>query len=148
MRPLLVGEVNPYGSDPGMALYPLPEGASGDRLRRILGMTRAEYLRTFDRVNLCEGTWSTAAARRRAKELICGGRPGYVLLGRRVAEAFGWRRWPAFSSNFHFVFLPHPSGRCREWDRLGSEERARQLVASLLALIAKHAHGEGKEAAG
>ena len=37
-RPILVGMNNPYGADPAMALYPLPERASGGRLARILGL--------------------------------------------------------------------------------------------------------------
>ena len=56
-RVLLVGEVNPYGADPRMALYHLPRGASGDRLREILGLDDATYIRRLSRVNLCTGRW-------------------------------------------------------------------------------------------
>lgn len=44
-KPLLVGESNPYRSDPHFALYPAPDGCSGHRLcRLILKMGRRDYL--------------------------------------------------------------------------------------------------------
>jgi hypothetical protein len=52
-KPLLVGEVNPYGGDPYYALYPAPDGCSGHRLcYLILGMRREDYLESFERINL------------------------------------------------------------------------------------------------
>ena len=94
--PLLVGESNPYGADPHFALYPFPESASGGRLAAILGMDAEQYLRPFDRVNLCtqnlrhwrQGSreWDAAAARRRAERLPHEAR---VLLGAKVARAHG-----------------------------------------------------------
>jgi len=54
MRPVLVGEANPWGSDPFYALYPYPERYAGWRLcHLILGLYRRTYLGYFDRVNLC-----------------------------------------------------------------------------------------------
>jgi hypothetical protein len=69
-KPLLVGELNPYGVEPAMALYPLPERASGGRLAAILGLSRTAYLRSFDRVNLCVGRWWLALARDRASDIL------------------------------------------------------------------------------
>jgi hypothetical protein len=34
MKPLLVGESNPYGGDPAFALYPSPPGCAGLRHQR------------------------------------------------------------------------------------------------------------------
>ena len=129
MNPLLVGEVNPYGADPAFALYPYPRGASGDRLREILGLTTAEYLRRFDRANLCSRKWDAAAARGRATDLL-GERPGgtFVLLGVKVQSAFGVDR--TREPHATFITLPHPSGRSRAWNVPGARESARLALQS------------------
>lgn len=145
MKPLIVGEVNPYGSDPVFALYPLPKGASGDRLCRILGMSHAEYLRTFDRANLCAGEWSLREARLKAEWLILDGRAAFLLLGRKVAYAFQLGKTPFFQCHYGveqvrngkwvrpaFLLLPHPSGRCRAWNKPGAVERARKIVTDMM----------------
>ena len=54
-----------------------------------------------------------------------------VLLGARVAEAFGeiythFMLYPGVRLNF--VSLPHPSGRCRLWNEPESYERARAVL--------------------
>lgn len=131
LKPLLVGEVNPYGADPAMALYPLPEDASGGRLARILGLSRGEYLRRFDRVNLCTGAWSIRAAREASYRLRVEG-PPKILLGQKVAAAFGFPAGPHFGKVGNFYFLPHPSGRNRIWNRPGAQEKARELLAEFL----------------
>lgn len=134
LRPLLVGELNPYGADPKYALYPLPEGASGDRLcRLVMGLQRAEYLRRFDRVNLCVGKWSMKAARSEAQRIYDDPPRRIVLLGRKVAAAFGFgAAAPPFSSmragEAAIVLLPHPSGLCREWNEPGAFDRARAVL--------------------
>ncbi|HUT79289.1 MAG TPA: hypothetical protein VM285_16435 [Polyangia bacterium] len=131
MKTLLVGEMNPYGADPAFALYPLPEHASGGRLARILGLHPREYLRTFDRVNLCTGKWSMRTARGEANRLNTLQESGrwdhMVLLGRKVCDAFCVRYEP-FTSCGSYLVLPHPSGRCRAWSEAGAAERARALV--------------------
>jgi hypothetical protein len=137
---VLVGEQNPYGSDPDFALYPAPDGCSGHRLCCvILGMRRADYLRSFERVNLCDGPWETKTARRRAESLR--GRR-VVMLGAKVARAFGAAYDPLMASRLrdvgtkqhfvHFLCLPHPSGRCRTWNEPGMVERARAAVAEFV----------------
>jgi hypothetical protein len=143
VKPILVGELNPYGADPRHALFPLPAGASGDRLREILGMGLGEYLRTFDRVNLCVGKWSLREARRKAGELLAD-HSTLILLGARVCAAFShpyrpFRIWrlPART----FVVLPHPSGRCRAWNEPSATARAREVVGRALAAAAGEAQG-------
>lgn len=132
-RPLLVGELNPYGSDPRRALAPLPPGAAGGRLCKVLGMSPKEYLKAFDRANLCVGDWDDDRARDRARSLLRSPRAGFVLLGAKVCRAFGVAFDPFTVSGDVgdrgiFVVLPHPSGRCRLWNDPASAERARELV--------------------
>ncbi len=136
MKPILVGEQNPYGADPYYALYPAPDGCSGHRLcRLILGMSRKSYLEAFDRVNLCDGPWSMPAAKVRAEELIDGGLSGgdeeqpLILFGAKVAKAFGVSYKPFEQFGEDILVLPHPSGLCRLWGEAGAFERARQAVA-------------------
>jgi hypothetical protein len=132
VKPLLVGELNPYGADPKHALFPYPERSAGGRLcHRILAMHRAEYLRSFDRVNLCVGKWSVPAARRRAFELRQLRQPT-ILLGVKVCNAFLVHFRP-FEVSGGCLVLPHPSGLCRLWNEPGAYERARTAVAAFLA---------------
>ncbi len=133
----LVGESNPYGADPDFALYPAPDGCSGQRLCcLILGMRRREYLEAFERVNLCAGPWSLSEARRRAADLLGeGGR--FVLLGRKVADAFGVPHARPFSTVDEVLLcLPHPSGLCRSWSEEGAVRRAREAVAAFAPEVA------------
>lgn len=143
MKPLLVGEVNPYGADPDFALYPLPERASGGRLAKILGLGHADYLRMFDRVNLCTGRWSAPASREAAREILAAKPRPLILLGAKVRSAFhvldSWdwfdafflrpgdeqRGWPRVG------LMPHPSGLNRLWHRPDAMRRARALLALL-----------------
>lgn len=136
-RPLLVGELNPFGGPDSFALYPRPEHCSGGRLRRILGLTEPEYLDSFDRANLCRRSWSLTAARSRAAELLVD-RGVLVLLGAKVCAAFGVKYAPfthtrrGFAQSEHplLVLLPHPSGLNRAWNEVGAEQRARTCVAA------------------
>ncbi len=132
VKPLLVGEANPYGADPAFALNPLPEHASGGRLARILGLSRGDYLRIFDRRNLCPTTWSVPVARREAEAIMRVLGRDVVLLGSKVAQAFGLRYEP-FTTRGRLHLLPHPSGLSRAWNDPESIPRARALLAGLLS---------------
>lgn len=144
----LVGEDNPYGSDPEYALWPHPANASGHRLMTILGLSTREYVRGCERRNLCKRKWSDKEACKTAEALLdeAAGAP-MVLLGRKVAGAFLVADYPAFSTvasselsklllrkrgpmfettyTSMLLLLPHPSGRCRDWNVPGSRERAK-----------------------
>lgn len=137
---ILVGELNPFGADPLLALYHLPRGSSGNRLRVILGLTDAEYAR-IPKVNLCEGKWSTRAAHDRARGLLADPETRvYVLLGRRVRDAFRAACGVAglladFSTYrdsgnvaYSLADLPHTSGLCRAWNDPAAAGRARDLL--------------------
>lgn len=137
-RPLLVGELNPYGGDPSVALYPLPPHASGGRLQRILGLSTTQYLRLFDRANLCVGAWDLAEARASAGQILADPtRTHLVLLGAKVSrvfcgvfEPFTLRATPGRPGQL-VATLPHPSGLSRAWNEPGAELRARELLARL-----------------
>ena len=137
MRPLLVGESNPYGSGAAFALFPRPERSAGGRLCRVvLGMREVDYLARFDRCNLLgplpAGKWDRELARAAARDVLIE-RPNrrLILLGARVAAAFGMefrpfeveprRGWAA-------LMLPHPSGRCRIWNDPMAVVQARNAV--------------------
>lgn len=137
-KPLLVGEANPYGGDPDFALYPAPDGCSGHRLcTLILKMRRADYLREFERVNLCPYKWYMREARERAADLRTWRGP-LILLGAKVAWAFGFDPFVPFtiSDGGKTLVLPHPSGLCRTWNEPNAFVRARELVAKVVPSIA------------
>lgn len=120
---LLVGELNPYGADPEMALYPLPVRASGARLQRLFSLSLTDYLHGHDRVNLCTRIWSLKKAREKARELVTTRQPGtgVVLCGAQVAGAFDLPFQPGVSthnqpSGLAFLVIPHPSGANRMWN--------------------------------
>lgn len=133
-KPLLVGELNPYGGETRHALFPYPKGSAGHNLcNKVLGLTRREYLKRFDRVNLCSGKWGNYAAQQAALT-IKWSEPNprnVVLLGVRVARAFGYD-YPPFTSMLakgkNFLILPHPSGLCRIWNERGSYARAQKFL--------------------
>jgi hypothetical protein len=138
---LLLGESNPYGSNPEWALYCHPPGCAGFRLRRILGLPEDQYL-ALHRKNLCDGDWSKDQAKARAWELLSPEAPWrvIVLLGRKVTETFEKVALDAplipFSSRaccpgMTLVSLPHPSGRnAASWNPK-LQERARQILREL-----------------
>jgi hypothetical protein len=139
-RVILVGELNPFGTDPRLALYHLPRRSSGNRLRVILGLSDAEYAR-IPKANLCEGRWRARDAHDRARRLLADPETlVYVLLGKRVRDAFravcGVAGLFADFSTYRdsgnvaytLVALPHPSGLCRVWNDPGAAELARDLL--------------------
>lgn len=130
---ILVGESNPYGNDPRYALFDLPERAAGYRLRTLIfGVRRTTYAR-FHRVNLCDGEWNLKEAQERVAT-VRADLPSatFVLLGEKVKQAFKFSYMMPFVASSEggqrFIFLPHPSGRNREWNRVGAFERARVLL--------------------
>lgn len=131
---VLVGENNPFGSDPEYALFPFPENSAGARLRTIFGLSKRNYL-DLSRMNLCDGPWSRVEARLRAQEIRLDPEHDVIVtLGRKVARAF------FLHSTFFrivderatkFVVLPHPSGLCRVWNEPGAAKRARDVMRSV-----------------
>lgn len=140
MKPLLVGETNPYyreGAPPDkFALYPLPKHASGHNLAtKVMGLSMVDYLRLFDRANLCKRTWSIREAREKARNITdvenAERRALVVLCGQKVCNAFGFAYEPLTAvcrPDQVLLILPHPSGLCRFWNEEGAYERARAFL--------------------
>lgn len=127
VKPLFVGESNPYGGDDYYALVPYPDGCSGHRLcRLILGLTDDEYMDRFRRCNLVRGPWSVVKARERAAELKSGPGP-FILLGSNVCTGWGIPYRP-FETFGNALVLPHPSGRNTMWRRPDATWEAREAV--------------------
>lgn len=157
MKPLLVGEANPYQSDPRLAqhfaLYPDPPGCAGWRLcKLVMGLEPEDYLARFDRVNLCDGKWGMKEAKEKASSYFTQRVEVARLLGadiKRPIVLFGAKVCRAFNTGFYpftytrvyergdgaliplthrLVILPHPSGLSRAWNEPGAFERARGVL--------------------
>lgn len=135
MRPLLLSEDNPYSQEPRFALYPLPERASGGRLARALGLSARDYLRAYDRQNLCAGSWDPREAARSAEVVLRG--PGRVVvgLGVRVRKALGVADLAVgqtrIAGRVTVAALPHPSGLCRDWNDPVTLARVRAVLRAV-----------------
>lgn len=142
---LLVGEDNPLSGAEEHALYPYPPNCAGERLcNRIFALpSTGDYLSIW-RTNLCSPSWSDRAAGKRAWELLGQDVPWtkLVLLGRKVAkiyepicsvslEPFSIGRVDTGHRTFTVVSMPHPSGRCREWNIPSNYDRARQVMRTV-----------------
>src|SRR5690606_27742398 len=94
MRLILVGEAPGTAGRPDCPLFPYPQGSAGARLQRLTGLTRGDYLRTFDRMNLVAEypgeTYPLDRARATVDMLMVSLLRGRRLvgLGRKVAAAF------------------------------------------------------------
>lgn len=143
---LVLGEDNPYGSDPSFALYCYPPRCSGYNLRRIFGLPEQQYL-ALHRANLCDGPWSAPSAKERAQELLVplSPHPVIVMLGRKVTEAM--RRAARIDEEIvpfsttgccpglTLVSLPHPSGRNAAMWNPKARDRAREIMRELVPAL-------------
>jgi hypothetical protein len=150
MKPLLVGESNPYQTNEEdamrYALYPEPARCSGWRLCHVvMELDARTYLRSFDRIDLCHPKWSLAQARMKAQQIVFERNADdvIVLCGQKVARAFGVPYEPftieqgihnpigtfiRYSRGPRLLILPHPSGLNRAWHQPGAVERARAVL--------------------
>ena len=156
MKPLLVGEANPYQSNEDDAMYfalhPDPPRASGGRLCYfVMGLDERTYLRSYDRIDLCHPTFRLKNAKAKAEHLIRERTPEDVIVacGAKVAAAFGVPYWPFEIFNrlversperspplfpTHkvgapcIVVIPHPSGLNRMWHEPNAVHRARAVL--------------------
>lgn len=151
---LLIGEDNPQSRHPAHALVNYPAGCAGHRLQeQILGIVPEEYLAIW-RTNLCSPTWSQAMARQRfavLMEMPDAPWTRVVCLGRKVSQIA--EEWTTRTSGIGVGFqlrpfgtatcgrvmlasLPHPSGRCREWNDPRSYDRAATTMRQIAPGIA------------
>jgi hypothetical protein len=164
LKPLLVGEANPYQRDHDTAmryaLHPDPPRASGGRLCFfVMGLDERTYLRAFDRIDLCHPKWSLPEARSRAIELAATRDNGDVIVvcGTKVAAAFGLPSTPFKVYKFEiagismrrptYVVLPHPSGLCSVWHEPHAVERARAALRQVGVLVDDDCSSCGEDAA-
>jgi len=158
MRPLLIGQAPGPNTDPECPLFPVPARATGGRLQELTGLTRGDYLRTFDRMNLLPYfPGSDAQGDRfpvpdakfaaRAIRPLLNGRT-VVLVGRNVATAFGFKfefhewceHWYARrrcsvqkdNGTCRMAVTPHPSGRSRWYNDPDNVEQAERFWRDLL----------------
>lgn len=126
MKPLLIGQAPGPNTDPNLPLYPLPRSSAGGRLQEFMGLSRGQYLRTFDRTNVLhefpgqhkrDDKFPLDKARIAARAMIplLSGRE-VVLVGRNVATVFDHPRipfcaWHEDERGFLVACIPHTSGR-------------------------------------
>lgn len=158
MKPVIVGEApSPSATRPVSPLFPFPTRSAGARLWRMTGLSRADYMRGFHRVNLLPvygRHWSASDARWAAHNLI-GSRlldeRAVVFLGKRVWLAFGGREdaeplvWyaacvPAFRPAC-VALVPHPSGRNRWYN----DELQAGAAVNFMRLLAGGDHPDWSE---
>lgn len=145
-RPLLIGQAPGPNTRPDLPLFPHPRTSAGGRLASFLGLSRTEYLRIFDRVNLIQefpgrckrdDKWPTARARDAAGAMrpLLSGRQ-VIMVGRNVATAFGVPKDMPFLQTFSMdcrrrcisncslghecevTIILHPSGRNHWYNRV------------------------------
>jgi hypothetical protein len=125
-----------------LPMFPHPAGSAGGRLLAVSGMPVEAYLGRLVRANLCRSKFRVSEARESARALYqkwrTAGEPRtrLVLCGRRVVDAFvdvlempsdPWfqrRVW----AGIEYAAIPHPSGRCREYNDPANVARAREVV--------------------
>ena len=142
-RVIIVGEAPNTGVLPNREEDVLA-GAIGKRLAAWAGISFEDYLARTTRVNLFDSKpkhWGKIRARRAADaiadELV--GSDSVILLGSRVAEAFGLVDLPLYTwqagyyrGSIHgptFVRLPHPSGL----NRVLNDSRQRTLASMVMS---------------
>lgn len=140
--PLLIGQAPGPNTDPELPLYPIPRTSAGGRLRELTGLTRGEYLRYFDRINLLpyfpgrvghDDSFPMTPAKLAARVIrpLLTGRI-VILVGRKVADAFKidlpFHEWAELRTQrpniltrcrgtARFAIVPHPSGRNHWYNR-------------------------------
>jgi hypothetical protein len=123
-------------------------------LAQLAGLSPKEYLQAFDRTNLLhefpgrypkknDDKWPTryAGVAAAAMKPLLRDRT-VVLVGRNVAEAFGYNRQCAFHMwfldmrwDFRVAVVPHTSGRNCWYRKPGNEEVTREFWKELLKKV-------------
>lgn len=157
MRPLLIGQAPGPNTDPELPLFPVPKTSAGGRLQQLIGISRGEYLKTFDRINLLrdfpgkhkrDDKFPLPPAKFAARVLrpMLSGRE-VILVGRNVANAFGldlefhdWMSWPVRRRCIvsrddgccRIAIIPHPSGRNHWYNKPGNRAEASDFWAEFV----------------
>lgn len=123
---LLVGECPGANTRSVLPLFPYPRNSAGGRLLKLSAMEPAPYLGRLRRTNLFEHhrtkwpalTQTQAHALAMHEELARGPLVRVVLLGTRVAQAFGFDAfWQSSEKDgVSYTTIPHPSGLSRAYN--------------------------------
>jgi len=131
-RPTLLGMNSPTARP----LLPSVAGraSAADRLLKMSGLSRAEFLAAFHRKNVLDGgEWDHVEAVRAATRMKLRG--DVVVLGKSVWRALRLPRSPFFSeivtSAATFYLVPHPSGRCRTYNVSATRRATGRLLRRL-----------------
>jgi hypothetical protein len=112
-KPLLLGLKVSSGGSTALGLDG-SGGSAGRRLWRLSGMSRQQYLATFDRANVAD---CPSLADRRV-----------AVLGREAWRLLGLPRADFFETRGRFTLLPHTSGRNRLFNDPRTRARARRIL--------------------
>ncbi len=123
------------------------EGPCGLKLAALFGMDYEAWLSTFSRLNVFTewpgkdgkgDRFPMSLARERARSICIEGRTTF-LLGKRVAQAFGFRPAARFLSDYsspagkwRIMIVPHPSGINTWWNDPANVRRAKKEVRRFL----------------
>lgn len=157
MRPLLIGQAPGPNTNPALPLFPVPTTSAGGRLLDLMGLSRREYLKTFDRVNLLpyfpgqhkrDDKFPMTPAKLAAQVMMpLLSERTVVLVGRNVANAFKlgadfheWTDWQVRRrcpvkgelGQCRVAVIPHPSGRNHWYNDETNREAARAFWADFL----------------
>lgn len=150
-RPVLVGMNNPLSSDPKYALYPHPVNCTGWRIWKMMyesslgTVSKSDYIGAFERRNiLSQKTWSAREAGVAGRALMdeLSGRT-IVFFGVQTLRAVGlprpsWGEWRSYcwlpDALTIYTLMPHPSGRCHEYNDPAMRERLGLMLRNLMVL--------------
>jgi hypothetical protein len=146
--PLLIGQAPGPNTDPTLPLFPVPSTSAGGRLASFMGLTRGEYLVSFDRINLLQDFPGKTGRddkfpMTKAKIAAAAIKPllrdrVVILVGRNVANAFGLEaEFHSWVEGLHYCRLmavvPHPSGRNHWYNKQEHKQIAQDFWHSCVA---------------
>lgn len=141
VRTIIIGVSDPYTTDPSHALSAREANSAGSRLYRMLveyegrsgrfPSSPLEYEDSFERLNLCVSSWDIREASRKVLKLALYLHGRRVLfLGNSVAGCASatldfprppkWEWVRVQKHGFDCASVPHPSGRCRDYNELSN----------------------------
>ena len=123
----------------GLPLLPSSCGtgsSAADRLLQMSSFSRDEYLARFNRMNVYGGrTWDERKARRSGRRMLPRLGGVAVVLGRDSWRLLGLPQIEFFdqlaTTGCTLILVPHPSGRCREYNDPRARARLRRLLKTL-----------------
>ncbi len=134
MKPVILGMNAPNG---GEALGLFPCGGSGRRLFEASGFLLADYLSTFERINLLDlPEWDAGSARARStwfkgayagRRIVVLGAGAWVALSLPKTALFEWHLSKDETS---WAMVPHTSGKNLWWNSEENKQRAREFFAT------------------